>query len=79
MNLVHITPSYFSKIRFSIILPPKSRSSQWSLSLCFAHQNPVRVPLPSHAGYLRATDEKRIQDFAGPNSTRCSKDELHGY
>jgi hypothetical protein len=41
INLVHITPSYLSKIQFNIILLPMFKSFQWSLFFWFFHQNPI--------------------------------------
>jgi hypothetical protein len=44
--------SHCLKIHFDIILPSALRSSKWSLSLMFSHQNPVHTsPLP-HTCYL---------------------------
>ena len=40
-NSVHASPSHFLKINFNIIFPSTRRSSQWSPSLGFSHQNPV--------------------------------------
>jgi hypothetical protein len=34
-------PSHFLNIHFNIILPSRSRSSEWSLSIRFSHQNTV--------------------------------------
>jgi hypothetical protein len=34
---------------FNTILPPTSRSFQWSLSFWLSHQNPIRVPLRPHS------------------------------
>jgi hypothetical protein len=43
INPVHNNPPYLSKIQFNIILPPMSRSSEWSLTFWLSHQNPPRV------------------------------------
>ena len=40
MNLVHAVSSYFIKIRFTNMLPPRPRSSKWSLSFRFTHCKP---------------------------------------
>ena len=50
-NPVHITISHLLEIHSNIIHPSKPRSPQWSLSLRFPHQDPVR-PLSSP---IRAT------------------------
>lgn len=41
---VHIFPSYFFMMHFSIILPLIPRSSRWALSIWFPHQNLVPPP-----------------------------------
>jgi hypothetical protein len=47
INSVHTTQSCLSKIQFSIIHPPTSWSSQWSLSLWLFHQCTTCIPLRS--------------------------------
>jgi hypothetical protein len=49
---VHVTLSFFFKIRFNIILPSLPRSSKWSLSFLFPHQNPLFIYLLAHKCYM---------------------------
>ena len=44
-NPVHIPTSHLLEIRPNIIHPSTPRSSQWSLSLLFPHQEPIHLPL----------------------------------
>ena len=44
-NPVHIPTSHFLEIHPNIIHPSTPRSPQWSLSLRFPHQDPIRPPL----------------------------------
>ena len=46
------TPSHFPKIQLNIILPSKSGSPQWSLSLRFPHWNPVHTSPLSHTCHM---------------------------
>jgi hypothetical protein len=65
-NSVNITPFYWSQIHFKIILPPTSRSSQWSLCFWFSYVNIMRVfilsPLHGQVVALRryATSGKAV-------------------
>ena len=46
--------SHFLKIHFIIVLPSTPRSSRWSLSFRFPHQNPARASSLSHTCYMPA-------------------------
>ena len=47
-NPVHIPTSHLMEIHPNIIHPSTPRSPQWSLSLRFPHQDPIRPPLLTH-------------------------------
>ena len=47
-NPVHITTSHLLEIHLNIIHTSTPRSPQWSLSLRFPHQDPIRSPLLTH-------------------------------
>ena len=49
---VHTRIFHFLKIHLNIILPFGPRSSNWSLSLRFPHQNPVYISSVSHTRYM---------------------------
>ena len=52
IDLVHNPTSHFLKIHLNIILPSRTGSPKWFLSLRFPHQNPVYAcPLP-HKCYM---------------------------
>ena len=53
LHPVPTSPFHFLQIHLNIILPPKSGSPLWSLSLRFPHQNPVH-PSPSPPYALHA-------------------------
>ena len=48
----HVSPSHCSRIIFNIILPSPPRSSKWSLSLRYPHQNPVCIFPVSHTSHI---------------------------
>ena len=51
-NPVHIPTSHLLEIHPNIIHPSTSRSPQWSLSLRFPHQDPIRPPLLTHMRHM---------------------------
>ena len=51
-NTVHIPTSHLLEIHPNIIHPSTPRSPQWSLSLRFPHQDPIRPPLLTHTRHM---------------------------
>ena len=51
-NPVHIPTSHLLEIHPNIIHPSKPRSPQWSLSLRFPHQDPIRRPFLTHTRHM---------------------------
>ena len=47
-NPIHIPTSHLLKIHPNIIYPSTPRSPQWSLSVRFPRQDPIRPPLLTH-------------------------------
>jgi hypothetical protein len=52
MNKVHTFPPSLPNIYYNIILPPTSRSSEWSLPSRFSEQNFASISRCSHACYM---------------------------
>ena len=51
-NPVHIPTSHILDIHPNIIHPSTRTSPQWSLSLRFPHQDPIRPPLLTHTRHM---------------------------
>ena len=51
-NPVHIPTSHLLEIPPNIIHPSTPRSTQWSLSLRFPHQDPIHPPLLTHTRHM---------------------------
>ena len=51
-NPVHIPTSHLLEIHPNIIHPSTPRYPQWSLSLRFPHQDPIRPPLLTHTRHM---------------------------
>ena len=52
LNPVHIPTSHLLEIHPNIIHPSTPRSPQWSLSLRFPHQDPIRPHLLTHTRHM---------------------------
>ena len=52
LNPVHIPTSHLLEIHPNIIHPSTPRSPQWSPSLRFPQQDPIRPPLPTHTRHM---------------------------
>ena len=57
-NPVHIPTSHLLEIHPNIIHPSTPRSPQWSLSLLFPHQDPIRPPLLTHTRHMPSPSSK---------------------
>ena len=51
-NPVHIPTSHLLQTHPNIIHPSTPRSTQWSLSLRFPHQDPIHPPLLTHTSHM---------------------------
>ena len=51
-NPIHIPTSHLLEIHPNIIHPSTPRSPQWSLSLRFPHQDPIRPPLLTNTRHM---------------------------
>ena len=77
-NPVHIPTSYLLEIHPNIIHPSTPRSPQWSLSIRFPHQDPIRPPLLPHTRHmllywiLQAIVTQRLYNIVwSPSYIRC--------
>ena len=59
-NPVHIPTSHLLEIYPNIIHPSTPRSPQWSLSLRFPHQEPIRPPLLTHTRHTSALRNRKF-------------------
>ena len=66
LDLVYASASHFLKIYINIILPSKSGSSKWSLSLRIPHQNPVYALSLPHTCYMLC--QSHSSPFDHPNN-----------
>jgi hypothetical protein len=55
INPVQALSACLIKIDFNITLPPTRRSTKWSLSFRFPHQNPVRISVLSQTYHSNST------------------------
>ena len=56
----HIPTSHLLEVHPNIIHPSTSRSPQWSLSLRFPHQYPIRPPLLTHTSHMPTEYSSKI-------------------
>ena len=66
INPVHATPFHFLNTHFNIILPSTPKSSKWSPSIRFPHQNPVFTSPVAHVSHLPLTSHS--SGFYHPNN-----------
>ena len=57
---IHISTSHLLEIRSNIIQPSTPRSSQWSLSLQFPHQDPINPPLLTHTRHMSSPSHSSL-------------------
>ena len=67
-NHVHALPIDFCKTHFNITLPKTPRSSKWSLSLGFPHQNRACTCLSPHMCYMPLPSHSSSSDQQGSSS-----------
>ena len=74
-NPVHIPTYHLLQIHPNIIHPSTPRSIQWSLSLRFLHQDPIRPNLLTHTRcvtyWRNATFVRRLGEAAAPGGGEC--------
>ena len=69
INPIHALTSHFLKIHLNIILPYMPRSSKWSLSFRFPHQNSVYTSPRPHMCYMHHPSHP--SQFDHPNCIGC--------
>ena len=60
---IHMPTTQLLEIRPNIIHPSTPRSPQWSLSLRFPHQDPIRPPLLTHTRHLTKDSTQERQNL----------------
>ena len=86
-NPTHISTFHLLEIHPNIIHPSTPRSPQWSLSLRFPHQDPIRPPLLPHTRHMRGrylhntqrTQEIRIHAISGIRTSDTRIKRLHAH
>ena len=63
-NPVHIPISHLLEIHPNIIHSSTPRSPQWSLSLQFPHQDPIRPPLLTHTRHMPTLMKTKFHNIA---------------
>ena len=72
INPVHVPPSRLLNMHFIIILSSAPRSSKWSLSFRFFHQNPIYTSRLSHSCHMPHPPHSYWFDYQNNDTRYCN-------